>query len=86
MIIAHNLDMTQPAVSQHLKVLKNCGLLTSGRRGSMIHYRINITKFYELKSKIDKFAEKINVTQKDEDVCKDPVKPFPARLMRKFLK
>jgi ArsR family transcriptional regulator len=35
------LGITQPAVSQHLKVLKSIGLVTGQRRGYHIHYFIN---------------------------------------------
>jgi len=32
--IASRFDVTQPAISQHLKVLKECGLLNERREGS----------------------------------------------------
>ena len=34
------LGITQPAVSQHLKVLKSAGLVTGQRRGYHIHYSL----------------------------------------------
>jgi ArsR family transcriptional regulator len=36
--LAHELGITQPAVSQHLKVLKNIGLLEDTRVGCHVHY------------------------------------------------
>ena len=39
--IARQLGLSQPAVSQHLKLLKNVGILTSERRGYHVHYSIN---------------------------------------------
>lgn len=39
--LAFRLGVTQPAVSQHLKVLKNAGLVKAERRGYRIHYFIN---------------------------------------------
>lgn len=36
--IAHELGITQPAVSQHLKVLKGIGLLEDRRAGCHVHY------------------------------------------------
>ena len=36
--IAHELGITQPAVSQHLKVLKSIGLLEDNRAGCHVHY------------------------------------------------
>lgn len=34
------IDLTQPTISHHLKVLKTAGLLTSERRGSWVYYRV----------------------------------------------
>jgi DNA-binding transcriptional ArsR family regulator len=42
--IAKNLSITQSAVSQHLKVLKDCNLVHTDRYGSIIHYRLNALK------------------------------------------
>jgi len=39
--ITGRLDISQPAVSQHLSILKKAGLVTSNRYGSIIHYAIN---------------------------------------------
>jgi ArsR family transcriptional regulator len=33
-------DIGQPTVSHHLKVLRNAGLLASERRGSWVYYRV----------------------------------------------
>ena len=39
--IAKKLGLSQPAVSQHLKTLKNAGILTGERKGYHVHYSIN---------------------------------------------
>ena len=39
--IAERLGVTQPAVSQHLRVLKNVGLVDPNRDGFRVHYTIN---------------------------------------------
>ena len=39
--LAFQLGVTQPAVSQHLKVLKSAGLVTGERRGYRVHYYVN---------------------------------------------
>ena len=39
--LAAVLEITPSAVSQHLKVLKNAGLVKGERRGYYVHYRIN---------------------------------------------
>ncbi|KPK68068.1 hypothetical protein AMJ87_12450 [candidate division WOR_3 bacterium SM23_60] len=36
--IAHELGISQPAVSQHLKVLKSIGLIDDRRAGCHVHY------------------------------------------------
>lgn len=39
--ITNRLDVTQSAVSQHLRILRQVGLVRSERRGYFIHYEIN---------------------------------------------
>lgn len=34
------IDLSQPTISHHLKVLKTAGLLDSERRGSWVYYRV----------------------------------------------
>jgi ArsR family transcriptional regulator, arsenate/arsenite/antimonite-responsive transcriptional repressor len=34
------IDLSQPTISHHLKVLKSAGLLESERRGSWVYYRV----------------------------------------------
>lgn len=38
--ISVGIDVSQPTVSHHLKVLREAGLLTSDRRGSWVYYRV----------------------------------------------
>lgn len=35
------LGVTQPAISQHLRVLKSAGLVTGERRGNRVHYAVD---------------------------------------------
>ncbi len=51
--VAVKLGITQPAASQHIKILKNIGLLEENRIGFRVYYRINKTLFFELKKEID---------------------------------
>ena len=39
--LAHRLSVTQSAVSQHLRVLRQAGLVNSERRGSFVHYTLD---------------------------------------------
>lgn len=40
-VIAETIDVSRPAVSQHLKVLKDAGIVTERRSGRERRYRIN---------------------------------------------
>ncbi len=50
--ITRKLDISQSAVSQHLAVLKEAGLVNNDRYGSIIHYSIN-------KKRLEQFREGI---------------------------
>jgi DNA-binding transcriptional ArsR family regulator len=39
--IVNELDVAQPTVSHHLKILKTAGLVSSDRRGKEIYYQLN---------------------------------------------
>ena len=51
--IAQQLDVTQPAVSQHLRVLKSVGLVTPNREGFRVHYTINPTTLEAFRTAVD---------------------------------
>ena len=38
--IASRFSLSKPAISQHLAVLENAGLVTSEKRGQYVHYRL----------------------------------------------
>lgn len=39
--IVTKVKLTQPAVSQHLRTLKSCGLVESTKRGQEVYYSLN---------------------------------------------
>jgi len=39
--LAHALDITPAAVSQHLRVLRDAEIVTADKRGYFVHYRVN---------------------------------------------
>ena len=51
--LAHQLGISQPAVSQHLRVLKNAGILRAHRFGFHVHYVFNPSILHEHKKLID---------------------------------
>ena len=53
--ITQKLDITQPAVSQHLSILKDAGLVKSDRYGSIIHYAMDLNRLNDFKKSIRKY-------------------------------
>ena len=51
--LADMLGITQPATSQHIKVLKNVGILVSKRVGNRTYYKIDVDQLHEYKDIID---------------------------------
>ena len=47
--LLEELQVTQPTLSHHMKVLAECGLVTSYREGKWHHYSINCERFTEFK-------------------------------------
>ena len=46
--LAENFDMARPSVSEHLKVLRDCGLVTEDRQGRFRRYRVNPEPLQEI--------------------------------------
>lgn len=46
--LSAGIDLTQPTISHHLKVLRIAGLLDSERRASWVYYRVNKTALQQL--------------------------------------
>lgn len=51
--LARLLNITPGAVSQHLNVLKDCGLVTAERRGYFRHYRITEGAYERAREELD---------------------------------
>lgn len=52
--LSHMLGVTQSAVSQHLRVLRQAGLVRGERRGYFVHYALNPDVLEEYKDRIIK--------------------------------
>lgn len=46
--LAERFDMARPSVSEHLKVLRDCGLVAEGKRGRFRYYRVNPEPLQEI--------------------------------------
>ena len=53
--IASNFNVTRPAVSQHLKVLKVAGLISERRQGTKRFYRARPKRLDELRAYLEQF-------------------------------
>jgi DNA-binding transcriptional ArsR family regulator len=68
--ITRCLEISQPAVSQHLSVLKHAGLVSSTKQGYTVHYRLERERLEELRQALELFpgsgpAEPIRRDQKE---------------------
>jgi len=51
--LAARLDVTQGAVSQHLRILRDAGLVIDEKRGYFVHYRLNGKTLAKWRAAID---------------------------------
>ena len=53
--LAHSLPLSRPAISQHLKVLKDAGLVAERAEGTRRIYRLNEAGLSALRDQLDTF-------------------------------
>lgn len=63
--LARDLPVTRPAVSQHLKVLRDAGLVADTRLGKQRIYRVDTEGLAKLRAELDVFWSKALATYKD---------------------
>ncbi len=56
--LARSLPVSRPAVSQHLKILKDAGLVADTRAGKQRIYRVNREGLAALRAELDRFWSK----------------------------
>jgi DNA-binding transcriptional ArsR family regulator len=69
--IAARFDVTRPAISQHLTILRNAGLLDERREGTRRLYRVRPEAFGEVRAYLESFWDEgllalKNVVESDE--------------------
>jgi ArsR family transcriptional regulator len=74
--IVSKLNVTQPAVTQHLKILRQVGLIKSEKIGYWMHYSIDESGLSKIKKGLTDFVNDLNVK---ETKCKVPSSKCPAR-------
>lgn len=55
--LSRKLEISEAAVSQHLKVLREAGLLSGEKKGYFMHYDVNRNQLHELAREIDALAD-----------------------------
>jgi ArsR family transcriptional regulator len=60
--LAHKLGVSQSAVSQHLRVLRQTGLVRSERRGRFVHYSLD-------RNRLDQYTTKVLETLGEDFVA-----------------
>ena len=68
--LAEKLGMTQPAVSQHLKILKNIKLLEPNRKGYHVYYSINLEVMQSIRESFNYLYDLAFMDCSDEDWLK----------------
>jgi len=74
--IVNRLHVTQPTVTQHLKILQQADLIKSEKIGYWMHYSINDTGFNKTKKELMHFINNLNVKKTK---CTIPVVKCPAK-------
>lgn len=55
--LADRLDVTQGAVSQHLRIMRDAGLVIDEKRGYFVHYRLNEETLAAWREEIDRLLD-----------------------------
>ncbi|MBN1525734.1 MAG: winged helix-turn-helix transcriptional regulator [Spirochaetales bacterium] len=67
--IANQLAISQPAVSQHLKILRNAGLVESDRIGFHVHYRFRDASLNAAGIDRVEFLKKMGIKKTGDNSC-----------------
>jgi DNA-binding transcriptional ArsR family regulator len=57
--LAARLDVTQGAVSQHLRIMRDAGLVVDEKRGYFVHYRLNEKTLVAWREQIDRLLDPV---------------------------
>jgi len=70
-VIADKLDISQSAVSQHLRVLREAGLAKSKKEGYFVHYSIDLQGLKKFKSEADEILKPHSFSKncRSDDEC-----------------
>ncbi len=64
--LLEQLQITQPTLSHHMKMLENCGLVSTRKKAKWNHYSLNSARWTAFRD----YIECIRVAGKDESGCR----------------
>lgn len=67
--LVQELGLAQPTISQHLKELKNIGLITGTIEGVSMSYCIDAQRWNEIKELFNQMFDEYNSDKQDIDCC-----------------
>jgi ArsR family transcriptional regulator len=83
--LANRLGVTPGAISQHLRILRDAGLVETEKRGYFVHYRINRQTLAKWRTALGAFLESggaeetYQLIEKGEGICARKSKPAKNR-------
>ncbi len=67
--IVDELELSQPTVTQHLRLLRESGLIKSNKIGSWVHYSPDVSGLRRCAGELRDFADSIDKSVKKENCC-----------------
>ena len=78
--LAKELELSESAISQHLKVLREAGLLIGEKRGYFMHYDVNREVLRELAADFEELAAlEREACSPESGVCRPQEEPCPKQ-------
>jgi ArsR family transcriptional regulator len=68
--LASRLAVSQPAVSQHLRILRNLGLVRAERRGLHVHYSLDRQRLVEWRGAVEEFFDEVAAEPEPSGGCR----------------
>ena len=66
--LAHRLGVTQSAVSQHLRILREAGLVDGDKRGYWVHYSLDRKQIRTISARVGKWLDGLSSAPRGECV------------------
>ena len=67
--LAKKLGISEPAVSQQMRILKNCGLVTGQRLDYQMHYTVNLELLRKAAASVNDLVSAVDEKEKNLENC-----------------